>query len=176
MKTLMKVLIVIWFLCIAAPLVFAGDITLTYSKPTSGEITTPASLTSPIASYRIWELVATVNDPDQLSVTLPKKKPGEYQYYATSIDEAGAESRMSGVATKTVTEWVTTSIVVSIVAKVNGDFLLLGVGTTPLGTPCNLDVSVNGRYAVPFDNIVWSDPARNDGTAELPLLVVAECG
>ena len=86
------------------------------------------------------------------------------------------ESKISNTATKTSSGWVVQSIFVRTVSKTPGRFLLLAVGTISLGTACDVTQEVNGHYAVPLDAVVWSDPARNAGTASLPLVVVAQCG
>lgn len=172
-----------WFILIAFLLavgwVFddarADDVVLTWENATENEDGTP--LTN-LAGIRIWQLVATTTDPEQTSYTISGLDVGDYTYAATSYttDDPPVESVLSTTATKTVTEQRVTNIVVKIVTKIPGRFLLLGVGTVPLGTVCDTSTEVNGHYAVPFDDIVWSDPARNAGTAELPLIVVAECG
>jgi hypothetical protein len=57
--------------------------------------------------------------------------------------------------------------VFTVVKQVNS-FILLPVGTIPIGTGCFLDQFINGHYAVPRSLVQWS------GTVE-PLVVVAKC-
>lgn len=152
----------------------ADDVVLSWDNATQNEDGTP--LTN-LAGIRIWQLVATTTDPQQTSYTISGLDVGDYIYAATSYttDDPPVESVLSTTAEKSVTQLVVTNIVVKIVTQRPGKFLLLGVGTVPLGTVCDITTEVNKHYAIPFDDIVWSDPARNNGTAELPLLVVAEC-
>lgn len=170
----MKTIIALCLL-IASP-AFAGEVTLTWTNPDRTFTMTDAGPYTNPAGTKIYLEVADTADPNVETVVLPGMKPGTYKFVAVSYNDAGVASPVSGAAEKTITAFVTTDIVVKILAKIPGDFLLLGVGTIPLGTPCNTGVSVKDHYAVPFDNIVWSDPARNNGTAELPLIVVARCG
>lgn len=160
----------------------ADDITFTWTNPTETfTMTTAGPYTNPDGT-KLYMEVADITDPNAESFVLPNMKPGTYRFVAVSYDDQGVSSPVSSATEKVVTEFVTTNIVVKIVTKTQlvpgqpGTFLLLGVGTIPLGTPCILGTEVNDHYAVPFDDIVWSDPNRNNGTAELPLLVVAECG
>ena len=154
----------------------AEDVTLSWVNPTN---TFTLSLAGPYtnpAGTKVYMEVGDTLDPDATSLVLPELKPGTYKFVAVSYDDRGVASPISTEAEKVVTEFTVTDIVVKIVTTTPNGFLLLGVGTIPLGTPCDADQEVNDHYAVPQDEIVWSDPARNAGTAPIPVLVVAKCG
>jgi len=174
MKKFIAALFVAGFVLLAAP-VNAGEVTLTWSNPTSEITLTEAGPYTNPGGTRVYQLVADIADPAE-TVTLPDMLPGTYTYVAVAYSDTGEASPVSNEAVKIVADFVTTNIVVKIVSKMPSGFLLLGVGTIPLGTPCNVAEEIKGHYVVSQDTIIWSDPARNDGTAPLPLLVVAQCG
>lgn len=145
---------------------WAEDVTLDWTNATEQETCTNSGPTT-IDGVNIWQLVATVDAPLQTYV-IEDQPPGDYTYAATSFN-AGGESRLSGKTTKTVTAFVTTSELVFYPVAQPDSVLLLGIGTVPLGTPCDPSVSVNGHNAVDRSLVQWA------GTAE-PLLVVAQCG
>jgi len=173
MKYIIASTIVLLLMC--SPLQ-AGEVTLSWTNPTEKMSLTPAGPYDNPAGTKIYLEVGNIADPAAVSFVLSNMTPGTYRFVAVSYDDQGVSSPVSTEAEKVITEFVTTNIVVKIVSKIPGGFLLLGVGTIPLGTTCDLTQEVNGHYAVPFNNIVWSDPARNAGTAPLPLIVVAICG
>ena len=162
----MKKLLLIMLLMPAA---HADDVTLTWTNPTGQETCSDAGPLTTLAGTRIWQLVAEINDPDAVTFTIPDQLPGEYSYVATSFTTDGEESRVSGKATKTVETFVVTVETIYTVVRTNNRFLLLPAGTVPLGTPCDVDNSVNGKYAVDTDEVTWTGNIR-------PQVVVAECG
>jgi hypothetical protein len=143
----------------------AEDVILNWTNPTEQEECTNAGPTT-IDGVNVWQLVGTAPSAET-TYTIPGMKPGIYTYAATAYNSDG-ESRLSGVTEKTVTEWVTIATQAKIVAKINGDFLLLVVGTVPLGTPCNPNVTVNGHYAIPKEAVTF--------TGAEDVIVVAQCG
>lgn len=146
----------------------AEEVTLTWTNPTGQETCSDAGPLSDLAGTRIWQLVAEINDPTSESFVIPGLLPGEYQYVATSFTDSGEQSRISGSATKMVTEFTVTEGTVKTVVRTDNRFLLLPVGTVPLGTSCDVENSVNGHYAVPRDQVTWSGNVQ-------PQVVVAEC-
>jgi hypothetical protein len=62
---------------------------------------------------------------------------------------------------------VTNGTVFTIVKQVNR-FVLIPIGTIPIGTHCFPDQYINGYFAVPRELVQWG------GSVE-PLVVVAEC-
>lgn len=158
---------VLWF--VLADKVYADDVTLTWTNPTGQETCSDAGPLPDLAGTRIWQLVAEINDPLVETYTIPGQLPGEYTYVSTSFTDGGEQSRISGSATKTVTDFTVTEGTVKTVVRTNDRFLLLPVGTVPLGTSCDVNNSVNGHYAVPRDQVTWSGNVQ-------PQVVVAECG
>lgn len=155
----------LWLVLLCAP-VWAEDVVLDWTNPTEQESCQAAGPTT-IDGVNIWQLVATVDSPLE-TFTLPDMPPGEYTFAATAFNASG-ESRLSGKTLKTVSAFVSVELTVFYpVAQPNG-ILMLGIGTVPLGTPCNADIEVNGHYPVDRALVNWA------GTAE-PLLVVAKCG
>lgn len=146
----------------------ADDVTLTWTNPTGQETCSDAGPLTDLAGTRIWQLVAEINDPTVETYTISGQLPGEYQFVATSFTDSGEQSRLSGSTTKTVTEFTVTDGTVKTVVRTDNRFLLLPVGTVPMGTTCDPSNSVNGHYAVPRDQVTWSGSVQ-------PQVVVAEC-
>ena len=164
----MKLVVTLAALMLPA-LVSAGDVTLSWDTADRKSTLTDAGPYSDHAGTKIYMLVAEVDNPNVESVVIPDQKPDTYTYVAVSYDDDGVHSPVTVETVKEVTEFVTTSATVFYpVAQPNG-VLMLGIGTVPLGTPCNPNVEVNGNYAVDRALVDWA------GTAE-PLLVVAQCG
>ena len=111
----------------------AEDITLNWTNPTQQETCTDSGTTT-IDGIHIWQLIATVDAPLE-SFVVPAMKPGSYTYAATAFNADG-ESRLSGITTKDAVSFGVVDTRAYIVAKTSGKFLLLVVGTVPLGTPC----------------------------------------
>lgn len=147
-----------------APPSQADDVTLTWTNPTEQEQCTPAGATT-IDGVHIWQLIATI--PTLETHIISAMKPGSYTYAATAFNSDG-ESRLSGVAEKTVTGFSVIDERVYIVAKIPGRFLFLVVGTVPLGTACDVDVSVGVYNAVDPDEVTF--------TGAQDVVVVAQCG
>ena len=150
---------------------WAGDVTLTWTNPTGTEECIPGGAYTNPGGTKLYHLIADIPDPTQsvTSHTLTGLKPGTYEYVSTAYDDAGVMSRVSSSATKDVTEFVTTATLVYYPVAQPNSVLMLGIGSVPLGTPCNPDIEVNGHYVIDRALVTWA------GTAE-PLLVVAQCG
>jgi len=113
-------------------------------------------------------------------------------YFAVkSFDIENLESGYSNVVSKTIGEKTLTASITAIIkedepvppsapvlrvseptaytiVKRPNAFVLLPVGTIPLGTTCMEEQSVNGYYAVPRELVVWSGSIKPD-------VVVAQC-
>ena len=161
----MWVIAIIALATLPADYACAEDITLTWTNPTQQETCTDSGTTT-IDGINIWQLVATIDAP-ATEYVIPAQKPGTYTYGATAFNADG-ESRLSGIVEKTATAFTVTDERAYIVAKTNGRFLLLVVGTVPLGTPCDPEVSVNGYHSVPIDAVTF--------TGVRDVIVVASCG
>lgn len=143
----------------------AEDITLNWTNPTQQETCTDSGTTT-IDGINIWQKIATIDSPAS-SYVIPAMKPGSYTYAATAFNADG-ESRLSGITTKDVVSFGVVDERAYIVAKTAGKFLLLVVGTVPLGTACDVDTEVNGMNAVPIEAVTF--------TGARDVLVVAQCG
>ena len=152
-------------------LIFAEAITLSWTNPTETVSYVPAGPYTNPAGTRVWVLVADIADPDATSFVLPAQPPGEYFFVATSYDTDGHESQVSGKASKTVTSFkaFANSTVYQVVTIKDG-FWTLPIGTLSADTDCIVEHTVNGKYAVPQDNVVWAQ-----GSTARPPLVVADC-
>lgn len=146
----------------------ADDVTLTWTNPTGAEQCVDAGPTV-VAGTSIWLKIDTINDPSLETYTIPGQLPGEYTYAATTIDDQGEESRMSGKATKTVANFTVQVDTVYTVVRTSNKFLLLPTGTVPVGTTCDVTTNVNGFYGVDTGAVSWTGTIR-------PQVVVAECG
>ncbi len=146
----------------------ADDIMLTWTNPDRTFTMTDAGAYTNPGGTKIYMEVADTADADIQSFVIPNMKPGTYKFVSVSYDDQGVASPVSNEAEKTVTSFVTIDPAVYIVAKIPGNFLLLVVGTVPLGTPCNPSVEVNGHYSVPSDQVTW--------TGAHDVIAVAKCG
>jgi hypothetical protein len=167
----LAVLIVLW-LAFGAKLALAGDNTLTWKKPTETESCTNAGPLTNLAGTRIWQLVADIPDPDIETYTIEDQLPGTYEYVATSYDETGAESRVSGKATKTVDSFIAVagSQAYQPVMISNG-WWMIPMATMDADTECDVTQNANGYYRVPPGSYTWLD-----GSTARPVMLVAECG
>lgn len=159
------ILLIGWFF---PPPAQSDDVTLSWTVPTGSEACTPDPAPADVAEYRIFQLVATITDPSATSHVIPGLKPGDYTYISTSVRSDGAESRISNETTKTIDSFSVVDTRAYIVAKIPSGFLLLVVGTVPLGTACDPDTEVNGKNAVPVSAVTF--------TGAQDVIVVAECG
>lgn len=160
---------------------FAGSVSLSWIAPTQNEDGTPLT---DLAGYKIYwgtEIgtypnVIDVPDPTATSYEVTDLDPGTYYFVATALNEAGVESRYSGVATKTITTAPSspTDLVVEGdnfaygVSQSDDVLELYPVGTVPLGTPCLPDTTVNGKYRVLRETVTFIGSVR-------PPVVFAEC-
>lgn len=160
-------------LCLLALIVSAAqaeDLTISWENPTTVEQCSTAGPYTDPGGTRIWQMVAELPDPAQTltETTLTGLKPGTYNFVATSYTAAGEESRVTNKTEHTVTNFVVVDDRAYIVAKVNERFLLLVVGTVPLGTACDPSTEVNGYNSVPVDQVTF--------TGAQDVIVVAQCG
>lgn len=172
----MKIRPSIWFwigffaLLIAVGWANAEETTITWIPPTGSEVCTADPTPADIGEYRIWQLVATITDPAVESWVIDGLYPGDYTWISTSVRTDGLESRISNAVTKTVGDLATKSTTAFSVATTNGKFLILAIGTVPLGIRCDPNQKVNGFNAIPKSDVTFTNPNAN------PLLVVASCG
>lgn len=146
--------------------VLADEITLTWTNPVENEDGTPLDN---LAGVRLWQLVADVTDSSEEYV-ISGLPPGDYTYIATAYtdDDPPVESRISNSASKTTGPLTVIDTTAKIVAKTPSGFLLLVVGTVPLGTVCDSNTEVNGHNGVDPDAVTF--------TGARDVIVVARCG
>jgi hypothetical protein len=146
-------------------------ITLSWVNPVSTFNMVDAGPYTNPSTTRIYMLVDEVPHP-ATTITLPKMKPGTYEFVAVAVDDQGESSPVSGVATKTVTSFkaLAGSTVYQVVTIKDGVWTL-PIGTLNLDTECIPDQQVTDKYAVPQQgNIDWAP-----GSTARPPLVVADC-
>lgn len=161
-------------LCVWALLLFgitkaiAGEGTLTWTAPTQRCDGSP--LTN-LAGYSLTYGQAKQELPlTPLTYTVRGLAPGTWWFSLAAVDAAGERSEF--VTVSKVIEpaaFVTTAADVFTVVKRTDRFVMLKVGTAPIGTQCIADQTVNGLYAVPRAAVTWSALIRPD-------VVVAACG
>jgi hypothetical protein len=152
-----------------AELVRAEDTTLTWTNPTGGEECVAAGPIT-LAKTQIWQLIGETDSPDATSYVIEGLMPGVYTYAATAVDDTGRVSRLSGTTEKTIVSYSAPAGSTAYqVVSISGGFWLLPVGTLNDDTECNVDQSVNGKYAVPLTAVTMTNPTSQ------PLVVVADC-
>lgn len=155
----------------------AEDVTLSWNPPTESESCTNAGPVGELGGTRLWLLVADIPDPDITTYTFPAMKPGEYVYTSTAyLASNGAESRVSGKATKTVTTFqAAAGAQVFQPTTISSGFWMIPMGTLSADTACDVNTEVSSAgttyHRVPLDNVQWAP-----GSTARPIMVVAECG
>ena len=193
----MKLLKTIIFLSILiTSSVVAKDIIISWTNATLNtdgtlipiDITDPSSLEFTVV---FWGLCLPGDFPDQpfseqtVSTTVPVQKdsiviiieePGRYCFVASHINKKGLMSDLSNPTVSVVANTpappanlIVQDMIVFYVIQQPGTFILLPIGTVPVGTVCDSTQSVNGFFAVPVDQVTWTGTVR-------PLVVVAQCG
>jgi hypothetical protein len=102
--------------------------------------------------------------------TIRGLSPGTWWFSLSAIDGDGEQSEFLTVS-KTIepADFKTTSTDVFTIVKRTDRFVLLKVGTAPIGTQCIADQMINGHYVIPRAAVVWGGLVRPD-------VVVARCG
>jgi hypothetical protein len=147
----------------------AGDLTATWTAPATNCDGSPITNLAGFRAY--WgPYHAHLADPALTSYTVGGLPPGEWWIGITAYNADGEESPIAGPVVKVIAagEFVTSAPTVYNVLKHANSLLLLPVGTVPLGTPCDVRYSVNGRYAVARELVAWSGSIQ-------PQIVVANC-
>lgn len=151
------------------PSAHAGNATLTWAAPTQNCNGTP--LTN-LAGYDLTygqKLQPLPLTP--LSHTLTGLMPGTWWFSLAAVNTDGDRSEFVTVE-KVVPpeEFVTKTTTVYTFVKANGGILVLPtLHTVPLGTQCDANQTVNGKYIIPREAVTWSGSAR-------PVAVLGDCG
>ena len=147
----------------------AGTLDATWQAPTGNCNNTPLT---DLQGYRVrWgkgsiELGATAS-----AYTVTGLTPGVWWINVAAFNSTNVESQYVA-AWKTVTpeEFVTKTTTVYTFVKAEGNIVVLpSAHTVPLGTQCDANQVVNGKYILPRSAIIWSGSAR-------PVAVLGDCG
>lgn len=164
---------------------FAGEARLTWTPPTQRVDGTPYTNYGGFKIYYGLEgqpLDTVIDIPDTThsitTYTIENLADGTWNFSMTAYDATGLESAKTNPVSKTIVNaspplppsptFVTTETTVFNVVKRDDGFVLVAVGTVPLNTPCDINQTVNGKYAVPVSTVTWL------GTVK-PIVVVATC-
>jgi hypothetical protein len=167
----------------------AGDTwaQLTWLAPTQR---TDGSALTNLAGFKIYyglqgqplDIVIDIPDPTLTTYRVEPLSEGQWNFAMTAYDSNSLESDKSGTATKstsipmsasttvtvTLGTFVTTETIVYNVVKKSNGFVMIAVGTAPLNTPCDINQTVNGKYAVPVSTVTWLGSVK-------PVVVVGTC-
>lgn len=162
----------------------AGEAELTWTAPTQN---TDGSALTDLAGFKLYmgttlggpyPVSIDIADPAATTFTVPNLSEGTYYFVSTAYNSANPvqESDFSNEATKTILPLVpmppsmltVVNELVWDIVKQDNKYVFLGVGTVPMGTQCDPTQTVNGRYAVPNDAVIWFGNVR-------PPVVVADC-
>jgi hypothetical protein len=140
---------------------------LTWTAPTHN--CDGSSLTN-LSGYKVyWGTGSAVLPATALAYTVPSLPPGVWWFSIAAL--AGTTESQFVTVTKTVlpANFKSLDTIAYTVVKRPNSFLLLPVGTIPVGTVCDATQEVNGRYVVPRESVTWSGSIKPD-------VVVATCG
>jgi len=172
-------------LCFLSYQAGAGEAILTWTAPTQNTDGTPLT---DLAGFKIYigttaggpyPVSVDIADPAATTVTIPNLTAGStYWFVSTAYNSAATvqESDHSNEVSKTIpfpTPMPPSGLTVqdltvfTIVDQVNR-FVLLPVGTVPVGTPCITAETVNGHHVVDRALVNWSGDIQ-------PVVVVANC-
>lgn len=113
-------------------------------------------------------------NPEELAVVITQV--GDWCFIAKHMTQNGLLTEASNVAVRSIGASVLPPLNLAVsdpkvyyVVQQKNRFIAFKVGTVPDGTPCDSQQTVNGMYAVPWDDVIWDSNTQ-------PLVVVAECG
>lgn len=191
-----RLVLLLFLAVLIPPQVDAGDVTLSWTNATQNTdgslIPTDTSDPTALATTTLYwgacladdtpaaplsEMTMPTTVPGNAEVaTVVITTPGRWCFVGVHANNAGSVSDYSNPAFKDVFtipqppgDLVVEDIRVYYVIQQVNKFILLPVGSIPVGTSCNTMEYVNGYYVVPRDLVTWS------GTVK-PLVVVAQCG
>jgi len=168
--------------CSETPVSTENPPTLNWTLPIENEDGT--QLTN-LAGVRIFRQVHDTFDPTVTSWTGDWLPPGEYRYVSTAytyhvpadpmaippvLEILAAESIFSNDVFTVVGPLVAIATPVYTIFRREDGIRFSEVGSVPLGTPCNFDETVNGRYMVSKEFVTWIQEG-----AEI-VIVYADCG
>ena len=156
-------------LSLLACIAHADDLTLSWSEVTSGESCTDAGAMS-VDGYHIYRRVGTSVGSDNTSFTEVGVPPGEYHYIGVTY-AGNSISRTSGVKTL-VSEAlrVGEDNRVYMTIKVSNRLVAVQVGTIAVGTVCDHEQNILGKYVVPHEDVVMTNPNQTKS-----IVMIAAC-
>lgn len=151
------------------PSAAGGELEATWTKPETNCDGTPITNLAGFRAY--WgPFKSELADPTASAYRVTGLPPGQWWIGVTAYNTDGTESPVAGPVVKEIAaaDFTVAEGTVYTVVKRPDKFLLLAVGSAPIGTPCNAAQEVNGHYAVPRALVQWSGSVRDD-------VVVAKC-
>lgn len=159
-----------------------GSVTLVWIAPTENEDGSPLTDLAGFMIYwgtesGVYPNSIRIEDPAKTTYLVENLPTGTYEFVATAFNAEGIESRFSDPTTRFVHAGVrpappealsVADLTVYTIVKQTNRFVLLPVGTVPIGTSCIPEQNINGMYVVNRDSVQWT------GTVQ-PLVVVADC-
>jgi hypothetical protein len=177
-----KQLLILTLLLLGPTPLLAGEITLSCTDPTLNDDGTPLT---DFDGIKIYEgslsggpYVEVENVTNCAAIPILTRPPGEYFFVSTAYNTAQVESIFSNEATHIVppvapappTDLVTSGNLVAYAIQMSPDVInTYPVGTVSAGVTCNPNMSANGFYQVPTNEVAFV------GGADAKV-VVAECG
>jgi len=168
--------------CSETPVSTENPPTLNWELPIQNE---DGSTITNLAGVRIFRQVHDTFDPTVTSWTGDWLPPGEYRYVSTAytyhvpadpmanppvVEILAAESVFSNDVFTVVGPLVATATPVYTIFRREDGIRFSEVGSVSLGTPCNAEETVNGRYMVSKEFVTWIQ----EGTEIV--IVYADCG
>lgn len=162
---------------------FAGDVTVLWDAPTTN--TNGSTLTNLDGYFVKWGTTSgtytnseNVTNEALTEWTVTGLTEGvTYYFVTTAYNTSGAESSPSNEVIYNVPDLVPSpptnlqvqELVAYALSQSFDVVVLIPVGTVPAGTECNPDMTVNGLYGVPRDDVEWASSYRAP-------VVFAQCG
>jgi len=149
-------------------LAFGGEANLTWTAPTQNCNGTPLTgLTGYSLTYGQKREALGVAP---LSKTVTGLTPGTWWFSLAAVTPTARSEFVTVEKVVPPEEFVTKTTTVYTFVKAEGNILVLPtLHTVPLGTVCDANQTVNGKYIIPRSAVTWSGSAR-------PVAVLGDCG
>lgn len=149
------------------PSASAGEANLTWEAPTTNCDGSPIGA---IQKYDLRYGQSTGEVPADLTAwRITGLKPGTWWFSLAAVTADGVSEFTTAEKVVAPAEFVTLEPTVYTVVKRTDRFVLLPVGSAPVGTQCIATETLNGHYVIPRSAVTWSGSVRPD-------VVVAKCG
>jgi len=147
---------------------FAGEANLTWVAPTQNcNGTALTNLTGYSLTYgKAKEALPTT----PLAKTVTGLTPGTWWFSLAAVTPTDRSEFVTVEKVIPPEQFVTKTTTVYTFVKANGGILVLGtLHRVPLGTQCDANQTVNGKYIIPREAVTWSGSSR-------PVAVLGDCG